>query len=401
MKILIRPRSTAVNFAHLLWWRSFVAACGLCWVAAPLFANAGQPQRGLFNDETVRTATPYYVVPRQLVQSFKLEGEPVLLAFSPDGQQLAVANQRSVPAKRSPEPLVATEAVVMPVDLSLPAKSVIPATSTAGIAVYGAFAIEMTWPASGLALSVSDGDEDLYTFHYLSATAQVQETEFQDVEAAAALEVQQKIQHCFPDWSQQVISSGVNGMQSPWLTAGKTTIFQPHASGVAADIWLLDLALCQRRILFAEPTDGQFVRYQAAAQHDNQLLLAVETGPLQQQDGRSLLVLTDLSEQQLRWQQQSYVLDKKHQLKTLAQLGSRQLLVAQQPWAACGSQLFSLSAAGLVAIALDGVTLCAVAASIETGQLALSVSKNWQRADDARPEQVWLLSPEFLQRLPE
>ncbi len=147
--------------------------------------------------------------------------------------------------------------------------------------------------------------------------------------------------------------------------------------------------------LLAEPTDGQFVRYQAAAQYGHQLLLAVETGPLQQQHGRSLLLLTDLSVQQLRWQQQSFVLDKKHQLRTLAQLGSRQLLVAEQPWTACGSQLFSLSAAGLVAIALDGVTLCAVAASKETGQLALSVSKNWQRADEARPEQVWLLSPEF------
>lgn len=401
MKLLVRSSASVLNIAHLRWWQYCVAACRLSLVVAPLLATAGQSQPGLLSDDTTQTDTPYYVVPRQLVQSFRLSGEPVLLAFAPDGQQLAVANQRTVPAKRSPEALIATEAVVMPVDLSLPAKSVIPVTSTAGIAVYGAFAIKMTWPASGLALSVSDGDEDLFTFHYLSATAQVQETEFQDVEAETALEVQQKILHCFPDWSQQVISSGVNGMQSPWLTAGKTTIFQPHDTKVAADIWLLDLALCQRRILLAEPTDGQFVRYQAAAQYGHQLLLAVETGPLQQQHGRSLLLLTDLSAQQLRWQQQSFVLDKKHQLRTLAQLGSRQLLVAEQPWTACGSQLFSLSAAGLVAIALDGVTLCAVAASKETGQLALSVSKNWQRADEARPEQVWLLSPEFLQRLPE
>ncbi len=108
-------------------------------VVAPLLATAGQSQPGLLSDDTTQTDTPYYVVPRQLVQSFRLLGEPVLLAFAPDGQQLAVANQRTVPAKRSPEALIATEAVVMPVDLSLPAKSVIPVTSTAGIASLRCF----------------------------------------------------------------------------------------------------------------------------------------------------------------------------------------------------------------------------------------------------------------------
>jgi hypothetical protein len=204
-----------------------------------------------------------------------------------------------------------------------------------------------------------------------------------------------------------VVSSGVNGLNSHWLEPGKTAIYQARYHKVAEDIWYLDLKRCQRNQLLAVPVSG---RQDCSTNHigtivsgGKVLLILRQQQP--RSDGQSVLMLfseqpADTPLAKRRWQSVNTGRNNNLRLEMLGQVQHRQLFQLVNTQHLCDTRVLSLSGEGLAELQVDGHQICQAAVSAQ-GHLALTLAPG--SADVSSPEpttRLWLLQPGFLQLLP-
>lgn len=358
-------------------------------------------------------APPYYVVPVGAAQRVQLNGQPVLLAFSPDSRQLAIASMTDTGRTNEFGPVQAAELTAISTQqhhTTVQADLLISQDMTAPFAVYGAPAVSLDWQGDHINLVISNGDDEISRLTYLSKEHQLQNpdifaTRLEEEMTPDPLEL--AITACFPDWPANVVSSGVNGSNSHWLEPGKTAVYQARYHQVAEDIWYLDLNRCQRNKLLSLPAGhkNQWSTHHVGTVIAGGKVLLVLRQQQIRGPGQSLLML--LSEQPAqaplaarRWQSVNTGHDNYNRLDPLGQVQRRQLFQLVNTQQPCDTQVFSLSAAGLAALQVDGHLLCQAAVS-ENGQLALALATGAdQTAAERLADQLWLLPASFIRRLP-
>lgn len=361
---------------------------------------------------------PYYVVPARAAQQIQLNGQPVLLAFAPDSRHLAIATMTDTGRTNEFGPVRAAELYGLSLQQNeqslnqtpLRADLLINQEVTAPFAVYGAPAVSLGWQGDNINLVIGNGDDEVSRLTYLSAQHRLQNPDIFATtldEEIAPDRLELAISACFPDWPADVIRSGVNGLNSHWLEAGKTAVYQARYHQVAQDIWYLDLKRCQRNQLLAVPDSNR--RYWSTSHVGtvvaaDKVLLVVRQ---QQTRGNGDSILMLFSEQpvdtplpQRRWQSVNTGRDSNLQLEMLGQVQHRQLFQLVNTQQACGTRVMSLSAGGLAEVQVDGHRICHVAVSAQ-GHLALALATGTDRAAAERlADQLWLVPPGFIQRLP-
>lgn len=357
---------------------------------------------------------PYYVVPARAAQQIQLNGQPVLLAFSADSSRLAVATSADTGRVNEFGNVRATElyGLATAQNQTQPrADLLISQDVTAPFAVYGAPAVSLGWQGDNVNLVISNGDDEISRLTYLSTEHRLQNP---DIFAAIVDEeiaenpLAGAITRCFPDWPADVVSSGVNGLNSHWLEPGKTAVYQARHHQVAADIWYLDLKRCRRNQLLAVPDNNR--RYWSTSHVGtvivgDKVLLVVRQQQTRGDSGQSVLML--FSEQPLetplakrRWQSVNTGHDNNLRLEMLGQVQHRQLFQLVSTSQPCNSRVLSLSAQGLAALQVDGHRICQAAVSAQ-GHLALALATGTDKAAaEHLADQLWLLPPGFIQRLP-
>lgn len=350
-------------------------------------------------------AAPFYVLAQTTAQPVLLPGAPRLLAFAPDSRQLAVATMVDTGKQTELGPVWAAELFALPTTPAAPgnpikAELLLDQHSTLPFAVYGAPPVLLQWQgAEQLDLVISNGDDEVYPLTYRYAQRQLQQqpsTALLHAELRSREQLVQAIGQCFSDWSAGEIRAGVNGIDSQWLTPGKTAVFQTDEPRVSTDIWYLDLVRCQRNRWFAVPLrqpqqerssfagglvfGGQtllLLRQQySSGYHRMRLLFSAQpaTTPLAQWRWQPLL--TDLADN-LR-------------LELLQQDAHRVVfqLVSSEP---CATRLLHWSAQGLLELQLDGQRICQAAVSPQ-GHLALALS-SLANLPAQPPDKLWLWQP--------
>ncbi len=358
-------------------------------------------------------APPFYVVPARTAQQIQLNGQPVLLAFSPDSRQLAIAAITDTGRTNEFGPVRAAELSAISTrqnHTTVKTDLLISQDVTAPFAVYGAPAVALDWQGDNINLLVSNGDDEVSQLTYLSAEHRLQNPDIFATVLAEELTpdpLELAITACFPDWPADVVSSGVNSNNSHWLEPGKTAVYQARYHKVAEDIWYLDLQHCQRNQLLSVPVSN---RKNWSTQHvgtvvaGGRVLLVVH----QQQtrgNGESLLML--FSEQPAstplaarRWQSVNTGHDNYNKLEMLGQVQHRQLFQLVNSRHPCDSRALSLSAGGLVELQVDGHRICQAAVSAQ-GQLALTLATGTDQATTERlADQLWLIPAAFTRQLP-
>ncbi len=356
---------------------------------------------------------PYYVVPARAAQQIQLNGQPVLLAFAPDSRRLAIATMTGTGRTNEFGPVQVAELYGLATQQSQTpprADLLISQDVTTPFAVYGTPAVSLGWQGDNVNLVISNGDDEISRLTYLSTEHRLQNpnifaTKLDEDIAPDPLEL--AITRCFPDWSADVIRSGVNGLNSHWLVQGKSAAYQASHRQVAADIWYLDLKRCQRNQLLAVPDSDR--RYWSTSHvgtvvaGDKVLLVARQQQT--RDDGQSVLML--FSEQpaetplkKRRWQSVNTGHDNNLRLEMLGQVQHRQLFQLVSTSQPCNSRVLSLSAGGLAELQVDGHRICQAAVSAQ-GHLALALATGTDKtAAERLADQLWLLQPGFLQLLP-
>lgn len=358
-------------------------------------------------------APPYYVVPARTAQQIQLNGQPVLLAFSPDSRQLAIASMTDTGRSNEFGPVRAAALSSISTrqhHSTVKADLLISQDVTAPFAVYGAPAVSLGWQGDNINLVISNGDDEVSRLTYLSQEHRLQNpdifaTRLDEEITPNPLEL--AITKCFPDWPAEVISSGVHGNNSHWLEPGKTAVYQARYHQVAEDIWYLDLQHCQRNPLLAVPKRNSkqwSTNHVGTVVSGGKVLLVLRQQQIRG-DGQSLLML--LSDQPAntplaarRWQSVNTGHDHYNRLEPLGQVQQRQLFQLVNTQQSCDSRVLSLSAEGLAALQVDGYRICQAAVSAQ-GLLALALATGTDQAAAERlADQLWLLPDSFVQRLP-
>lgn len=358
-------------------------------------------------------APPYYVVPARTAQQIHLNGQPVLLAFSPDSSHLAIATITDTSRTNEFGPVRAAELSLVSTKHNhntVKSDLLISQDTTAPFAVYGAPAVALDWQGDNINLLVSNGDDEVTRLTYLTAEQRLQNpdifaTILQEDIAESPLKL--AIARCFPDWPADVVSSGVNGINSHWLEPGKTAVYQARYHKVAEDIWYLDLQHCQRNQLLAMPaknTGPWSTHHVGTVIAGDNVLLVVRQQQIRG-NGQSLLMLyseqppkTSLAAR--RWQSVNTGNDHNRELEMLGQVQQRQLFQLVNTQQPCDTRVLSLSAGGLAELQVDGHQICQAAVSAQ-GHLALALTPTANAADATTlADKLWLLQPGFLQKLP-
>lgn len=358
-------------------------------------------------------APPYYVVPARTAQQIHLNGQPVLLAFSPDSSHLAIATITDTSRTNEFGPVQAAELSLVSTKHNhntVKSDLLISQDTTAPFAVYGAPAVALDWQGDNINLLVSNGDDEVTRLTYLTAEQRLQNpdifaTILQEDIAESPLKL--AIARCFPDWPADVVSSGVNGINSHWLEPGKTAVYQARYHKVAEDIWYLDLQHCQRNQLLAMParnTGPWSTHHVGTVIAGDNVLLVVRQQQIRG-NGQSLLMLyseqppkTSLAAR--RWQSVNTGNDHNRELEMLGQVQQRQLFQLVNTQQPCDTWVLSLSAGGLAELQVDGHQICQAAVSAQ-GHLALALTPTANAADATTlADKLWLLQPGFLQKLP-
>ncbi len=354
-------------------------------------------------------AAPYYVLAPAAAQPVLLSGEPQLLAFSPDSRQLAVATAVDTGKQTDLGPVWAAELFALPTapvasGNAIKAELLIDQHVTQRFAVYGAPPVLLQWQDTHqLDLVISDGDDEAHLLTYRYGQRQLQQepsTALLHAEQRSREQLVAAIGQCFSDWSARQIGAGVNGINSQWLTVGKTAVFQVAMVGASDDIWYLDLARCQRHRWFALPS-SQTRQYRSS--HVGSLVFG----------GQTLLLLRDhyaaggqrmqllLSTQpattplaQRRWQRLLTDLADNLQLELLQQ-NAHQVVFQLVSRDACATRVLHWSAHGLLELQLDGQRICQAAVS-PRGHLVLALS-NLANPPAQGPDKLWLWQPGWFQ----
>lgn len=361
----------------------------------------------------VPEAPPFYVVPLRTAQQIQLNGHPVLLAFSADSRHLAIATMTDSGRTNDFGPVRAAElSAILLQQNQTPVKAnlLISQDVTAPFAVYGAPAVSLDWQSDDINLVISNGDDEISRLTYLSKKHRLQNPDiFATIidEKIVPDPLELAITKCFPDWPADIVSSGVNGLNSHWLEPGKTAIYQARYHKVAEDIWYLDLKRCQRNQLLAVPVSGRqdwSTNHIGTIVSGGKVLLILR----QQQpraDGQSVLMLfseqpADTPLAKRRWQSVNTDRNNNLRLEMLGQVQHRQLFQLVNTQHLCDTRVLSLSGEGLAELQVDGHQICQAAVSVQ-GHLALTLAPG--SADVSSPElttRLWLLQPGFLQLLP-
>lgn len=358
-------------------------------------------------------APPYYVVPARTAQQIQLNGQPVLLAFSPDSRQLAIAAITDTARTNEFGPVRAAELSAISTrqnHTTVKADLLISQDVTGPFAVYGAPAVALDWQGDNINLLVSNGDDEVSQLTYLSAEHRLQNPDiFATVldEQTSPNPLELAIARCFPDWPADVVSSGVYSNNSHWLEPGKTAVYQARYHKVAEDIWYLDLQRCQRNLLLSVPerNNKQWSTHHAGTVIAGAKVLLVVHQQQIRGTKQSLQLL--FSEQPAttplaarRWQSVNTGHDNSRQLEMLGQVQQRQLFQLVNSRHPCDTRVLSLSAGGLTELQVDGHQICQAAVSAQ-GHLALALIPATAAVDAATlADKLWLLQPGFLQTLP-
>lgn len=362
-------------------------------------------------------APPYYVVPQHTAQPVVLSGQPVLLAFSADSRELAIATLSDTGRTTEFGPLFAAELYSVSTaqqqasgSASSRADLLINKDVTAQFAIYGSPPVDLRWRGQNIDLTISDGDGDVEQLTYAKAQNAVidrsqnpttlTEPERPSLKAA--------IGRCFADWPQEIIDSGVNGIHSNWLDTGKTAVYQAAHAKADESVWYLDLEKCQRTpLLNFSKTHKQFWHndHYGTVAFANYLLVAMRQTSQHNSGGNLNLLLSNQPGQtplaQRSWLQVNTGVDDVLSPMPLGQVQQRLLFVLANRQHACTSRVMSLSAQGLVELQVDGYHICQAAVSAQ-GHLALALSsKNTTAAAEQRADTVWLIPPAFIARLPQ
>lgn len=356
---------------------------------------------------------PYYVVPLRTAQQIQLNGHPVLLEFSADSRHLAIATMTDTGRINEFGPVRAAELSAISLQQNqTPAKAnlLISQDVTAPFAVYGAPAVSLDWQSDDINLVISNGDDEISRLTYLSKEHRLQNPDiFATIidEEIAPDPLELAITKCFPDWPADVVSSGVNGLNSHWLEPGKTAIYQARYHKVAEDIWYLDLKRCQRNQLLAVPDSHRrhwSTSHVGTVVAGDKVLFVVRQQETRG-DGQSVLMLfseqpADTPLAKRRWQSVNTGRNNNLRLEMLGQVQHRQLFQLINTQHLCDTRVLSLSGEGLAELQVDGHQICQAAVSVQ-GHLALALATGTDKAAVERlAEQLWLLQPGFVQLLP-
>ena len=362
-------------------------------------------------------APPYYVVPPHTAQPVVLSGQPVLLAFSADSRELAIATLGDTGRNTEFGPLFAAElysvSTTQPQSAEPAARRadlLISKDATAQFAIYGSPPVDLRWREQDIELTISDGDGDIEQLTYAKAQNAVisrsqNPTSLTETERPA---LRAAIGRCFADWPQEIIDSGVNGIHSNWLDTGKTAVYQAAHAKADQSVWYLNLEKCQRTPLlnFSKP-HKQFWHndHYGTVAFANYLLVVMRQTSQHISGGNLNLLLSNQPGQtpvsERLWQQVNTGPDDALSPMPLGQVQQRLLFVLANRQHGCTSRVMSLSAQGLVELQVDGYHICQAAVSGQ-GHLALALSsKNTTAAAEQRADTVWLVPPAFIAHLPQ
>jgi len=270
--------------------------------------------------------------------------------------------------------------------------------------------VSLDWQSDDINLVISNGDDEISRLTYLRKKHRLQNPDiFATIidEEIVADPLELAITKCFPDWPADIVSSGVNGLNSHWLEPGKTAIYQARYHKVAEDIWYLDLKRCQRNQLLAVPVSGRqdwSTNHIGTIVSGGKVLLILR----QQQpraDGQSVLMLfseqpADTPLAKRRWQSVNTDRNNNLRLEMLGQVQHRQLFQLVNTQHLCDTRVMSLSGEGLAELQVDGHQICQAAVSAQ-GHLALALATGTDKATAERlADQLWLVPPGFIQQLP-
>lgn len=362
-------------------------------------------------------APPYYVVPPHIAEPVVLSGQPVLLAFSADSRELAIATLGDTGRNTEFGPLFAAE--LYAVSTTVPqsadpaarrADLLISKDVTAQFAIYGSPPVDLRWRDQNIELTIGDGDGDIEQLTYARAqNALINPSQDPTtLTEPARPSLKAAIGHCFADWPQEIIDSGVNGIHSHWLDTGKTAVYQAAHAKADESVWYLNLEKCQRTPLltFSKP-DKQFWHndHYGTVAFANYLLVAMRQTSQHISGGNLNLLLsnqpgaTPLADR--NWLQVNTGPDDVLSPMPLGQVQQRLLFVLTNRQHACTSRVMSLSAQGLVELQVDGYRICQAAVSAQ-GHLALALSrKNTTAAAEQSADTLWLMPPAFIAQLPQ
>jgi hypothetical protein len=360
---------------------------------------------------------PNYIVPPHAAQPIVLSGQPELLAFSADSSELAIATLSDTGHNTKYGPIFAAElyavSTIQPRSGEPTARRadlLISKDATAPFAIYGSPPVDLRWRDQKIELTISDGDDDIEQLTYDKAQNSLLHRTQDPTSPTEAerLALRAAIGRCFPDWPQDIINSGVNGIYSNWLDTGKTAVYQ--ASHVNADqsVWYLNLAKCQRTPLLNFSKNHQQLwqhNHYGSVAFANHVLVVMGQRSQQSTRGHLKILLSQQAGQtplaERRWQQVNSGLYDALSPELLGQVQQRLLFVLSNRQHPCTTRVMSLSAQGLIELKVDGYYICQAAVSSQ-GHLALALSSlNTKAAAEQSADTLWLIPPAFIESLPQ
>ncbi len=340
------------------------------------------------------------IVPPALATQYR-SAEPIgLLAFSPDNQQLAFSSSHHSKQQSALGDIWLSELYVWSFTASGSPQKLIDAPTTNKFAYYGAPALSLEWQHHNILLVIGNGDDAATELTYLTAQKRLKNPNIGEKtldEAPSLTEAERLVQQCFTDWPAEVVEHSNNH----WLQPDKTLLYQANYAGVARDLWLIDIANCQRNLLpLPKGLGQQQIWALGGALYQNQLVLALRQH--HKKRSQTLLLQTDVSTlgtTQQQWLNWSYGLGGSFEFTALTSTDKQSLFLLTDNYQPCRSRLYSLNQQQLSAIAVDGHWLCNATVN-HHGLLGLTLTATKpdnKTGEVASTNTIWVVKPEFLQ----
>lgn len=342
--------------------------------------SKGAPQAVDTHRQAMAVVTDSLIPTSSVIYKNK-DGSFSRVAFSADGRWLAMVQETQE------NELWASELVLLNLESS-EAEVVVPRAVLKSFATYSATVYSVWWNASIVSIAISDGDVDSGTVSYDTQSRKIVKQKWNksveeregvgagDTKFSEQSGLSDKIASCFSDWSDAVITSGVDAGHANWLSPDKVALFQ--ARHVAADqrVWLLDLRACDR-VELIDPGDNASPDFRGwlsgGALSDGRVAFLLN-GPRVSKESKktetqSELFVTESGDARNGVTTVFSGMPKSHLVK-IGSLNGQVLILIRPSLDFCGGRLFAFGARDIHEYKFPGATFCDVSVTSSAGLLA-------------------------------